>query len=213
MVTRRAFFSSSRFFTCQRCERQAGGFATTLFVIVMSDGTRLAIVGIGAAEDDVLAGRLQVVVGDRERPRPVPSGDRLRVLGDRLDVRDVRSGHRCRCAVEGDAALLTRRRIAVDVAPSTTRSCGTCASAVWAAGAVSERHDVAGAAGVGLEFDEHDPPVVSALRRLQRRQAVRRSQLREAGRLGRRDAGALGRQAVAFGFERDERRPGLSSAA
>jgi len=32
-VTRRAFFSSNRFFNCQRCKRQSGGLTTELFAI------------------------------------------------------------------------------------------------------------------------------------------------------------------------------------
>ena len=88
---RRAFFSSSRFLTTQFCARHATGLANALSAIVTSDGTRSGDARIGAAEEDVLSRRFEIVIGDRVRAGPVPRHDRLRVLADRLDVRDIAS--------------------------------------------------------------------------------------------------------------------------
>src|SRR5215510_3356510 len=49
---------------------------------------------LGPAKHDVLPGALQVVVDDLERPRPVPSANRLRVGADLVDVGDVRVNDR-----------------------------------------------------------------------------------------------------------------------
>ena len=45
--------------------------------------------GVGPAEQEHLARRLEIVVLDRERPRPVPAADGLRIRTDGFDIRDV----------------------------------------------------------------------------------------------------------------------------
>ena len=76
MRTRRAFFSSKRFLTVHSVPSKLGssffqrsGFAKWLWTISMSDGHEARDRRIRAAEHDVFAGGLEVVVRDPERPR------------------------------------------------------------------------------------------------------------------------------------------------
>ncbi len=71
---------------------------------------------VRAAEQEDLTCRFQVVVEDAVRPRSVPSRNRLAVLADRFDVRDPGVLDDGLAAVERDASLLSRARVAVDVA-------------------------------------------------------------------------------------------------
>jgi hypothetical protein len=51
---------------------------------------------IGAAEHQVLSGRLRVVVRDGEGAWAIPAAERLRILAHRLDVGQVGTGDRRR---------------------------------------------------------------------------------------------------------------------
>src|SRR5213594_2313088 len=75
-------------------------------------GHEIADRRIDAAEHDVLAGALEVVVGDLERAGPVPARDGLGVSAHFLDVRDVGIDHRSVPAVERDAAAGPSARVA-----------------------------------------------------------------------------------------------------
>ena len=112
--TKRAFFSSSRFFTTHapRTPRDGPGDVVAADDDVardqLIDGRR------GSAEQDADPGRLDVVVLDDEGARPVPARDPLCLLANQPDtpdvaVADVRVG-----AVERDAALLPRRLVTSD---------------------------------------------------------------------------------------------------
>ena len=70
---------------------------------------------IGAPEQKDLAGRFQVVVLDGIRPGAVPAADGLRVGPDGFDVADITVADRRGAGVQRDAALLSGRRIAVNV--------------------------------------------------------------------------------------------------
>ena len=63
--------------------------------------------GIVAAKHDILAGGLEIIVLDRERPRPVPAANRLGVLTDALAVGNMRIADRHSRGVQRDAALLS----------------------------------------------------------------------------------------------------------
>src|SRR5258708_16431030 len=61
-------------------------------------------VGIRAAEHDILAGSLQVIVRDFERPRSIPATDRLTVCTSLMTIRNPRVYHGRRGTVERDAS-------------------------------------------------------------------------------------------------------------
>ena len=71
---------------------------------------------IGAAEHHVLARRLQVVVDDPERPRPVPAGDRLGVRADLLEVGEMRVDDRDIPRIQRDAPAGALRLVAMEIA-------------------------------------------------------------------------------------------------
>ena len=72
--------------------------------------------GIGAAEHDVLARRLEEVVHDLERPCAVPSADRLRIAVRVVEVLEVGVDDRHPHAVQRDAAAIVALVVAVQVA-------------------------------------------------------------------------------------------------
>src|SRR5262245_41721427 len=59
---------------------------------------------IGAAEDEILAGALEIVVDDLERAGPIPAADGLGIGALLVAIRDVRVNHGGRGAVERYAA-------------------------------------------------------------------------------------------------------------
>ena len=100
--------------------------------ISMSDGTRSADRRVGAAEHHVLARRLEVVVHDAERPRPVPARDRLRVGADLLEVGEVASRPSTTSrAFERDAPPRAAVAVAVDVAALEDQVVRQAARATW----------------------------------------------------------------------------------
>ena len=88
---------------------------------------------VRAAEHDVLARGLEVVVADDERARRVPRGNRLGVLPDRLDVANVGVRDRDVGGVGGDRPLLPDGRIAGDEDPIELDVVRHRASVVWSA--------------------------------------------------------------------------------
>ena len=103
---------------------------------------------IGAAEHDVLARRLEVVVLDRVGAGPVPAGDCLRVLADRLDVAHVAADDRRLGGVEGDGALLPAIGVAMHVEAIERQVRRHCREGRLPSPAVAERDDVAGTVAV-----------------------------------------------------------------
>jgi hypothetical protein len=95
--TRRAFLSSNRFLTVPLDALERGVPllpAKRLGEMVVDDldvgGHESGYRRIGAAEHDVFAGRLEIVIGDPERPGAVPAADRLRIGANFLEVGQVR---------------------------------------------------------------------------------------------------------------------------
>ena len=142
--------------------RHAIGLDTKLPRNVMPSATRLGIAGIGPAEHDVFAGGLEVVVLDRVRPRTVPSADRLRILTDTLAVRDMRVANGDGGRIEGDTALLTPDRVAMDVEVAEDDVVRHFVAAVLRARPVAYPHDLAVALVAGAKFEIGDTPVMRA---------------------------------------------------
>jgi predicted nicotinamide N-methyase len=117
---------------------------------------------VGPAEEQVLTGGFEVIVGDRERARPIPSGDRLRVLAIGLDLGDVRVADGRGRAVQGDAALLAVGRITVDVARVDDQIMWHHRQRVLRARSVTELDDVVLTTGIRKEFEEAHRVVVGA---------------------------------------------------
>ena len=204
MLTRRAFFSSIRFFAVHfsRAPRDVLGD-----VVAGDRDVGWHQVGdrrIAAAEHHVLARRFEVVVGDRERARAVPAADRLRVLPDQLDVGDVRAGDRRRGAVQRDAALLALVRIAVNVEAIDDQIVRRLRDRGLRARSVAERDQIA--ATIALHFEEEQPPVVRAGRGLDRRAAAARTDdCERTGVGGRHPRAVTGQATVAFGAHGNHR--------
>ncbi len=100
--------------------RRAAPLRVLRQVVALDDdvgGDEVGDVDLGAAEEDVLAGGLEVVVADHDLARRVPAGDGLRVLADGLDVAHVAvdDGHvpalsaiARRCPTAGSPVMSTR---------------------------------------------------------------------------------------------------------
>jgi hypothetical protein len=163
---------------------------------------------IRAAEQQVLAGRFEVVVRDGKGSRTIPAAHSLRVLVERLDVRDVRTADRRRCAVERDAPLLARAGIAMQEQPIDDDVVRNLRRGVLRAGAVAERDEIAGSASLNLE--QSQPPVVRPRIGQERRSAAHLAHLRQVRRVGRGHACSVaGQAAVAGRANGDERTPAL----
>jgi len=150
--------------------------------------------GIGAAEHDVLAGSLQVVVDDPEGSRPIPAADGLRVSADLVHVADVRVNDGRPGAVHRDAPPQVRGRSAVNVHPVEDQ---VVRHVRRRGGSVPQRDQVvAGDVRRDRELQADEPVVMGAGSGGQHRPAVRADELRKRRRRGRRDPGARRRQSA-----------------
>ncbi len=159
---------------------------------------------IGAAEQEVLGRALEVVVLDQIRAGAVVAADRLRVLADGLALGDVGVDDRRVAAVQRDAPLLAERRITVDVHAIDDEGIRHLRELRLRGVARAERDDVAVALRVRLEFQEQELVVVRRRRRVQRRDARRRLDLRQQRRIRRRHADS-GPGQLAVGRRRSNR--------
>ena len=152
-----------------------------------------------AAEHEVLARCLEIVVLDQERPGAAPAGDRLRVLAGRLDVGDVGADDDRRGAVQRDAALLAACRDRRGCSSDRRRDRGACPAPDCAAVASPSARMSLPAAAVRSDLEQHEPPVMGAGRGAQRRRAVGRLDPARACRCatGRSAPSASGRPLVA----------------
>jgi hypothetical protein len=149
---------------------------------------------IGAADHEVLARALEIVVLNQVGPWPVVATDRLRVLTDAFAVGDIGIDNRGVPAVERDAALLAELRVAVHIEPiQYERMRHLCESGLGRA-ARAERDDVAVAVQVRLELEKAQRPVVCAGSDAQCGCRIRRLDLGQERRVRRRHADAGARQ-------------------
>jgi hypothetical protein len=98
---------------------------------------------IGAAEHNVLAGPLQVVIDDPIGTGTVPTPDRLAILTVQLDICDVTLDDSGVGAVQGDAPLQSALRRAVDVAAIQEQVVGNLGEGVLFGRAVAQSDEVA----------------------------------------------------------------------
>src|SRR5439155_14643882 len=120
---------------------------------------------VAAAEHDILAGRLQIVVDDLEGPWATPAHDGLGVLRLVLEVGEVGIDDGERFAVECDAAHGGLTGISVDIAPVDDQVGGQHLVAGLAPVAEFDE-GVDQRAGQGFDLDADEPKMVSLRGRL-----------------------------------------------
>ena len=153
--------------------------------------------GIRAAEQEVLASALQVVVDDLERPGAVPARNGLGVRRHLVSIRDVRVDDGGGGTVQRDAAPEIYVRGPMDVHPiedEIVRHVGQRGRAVAEQDELVVQDDPV-AHG---ELDADEPVVMRPGRGGERRIGVRADDLRQYGGVGRCHAGALGRQGAVW---------------
>ena len=153
---------------------------------------------IRAAEQDVLAGALQIVVHDLERSGTVPAGDRLAVGADLVVIGQIRIHDRRAGAVHQDPPADVTGGRAVDVAAVEDDVGRNLRERGVAARCLQRHQPVVGGARRRprrRDLDADEPEVVGAGRRADRGCGVGADDLRHEARLTRAHPRARSRQA------------------
>src|SRR5262245_30442458 len=153
---------------------------------------------VGAAEDEILSGALEIVVDDLERAGAIPAADGLGLRPLIVAVGDVRVNLGGRGAVERDAAPQRGRRAAVDIEPvqdQVTRHLGQRRCVI------TELDQTGGSPDAGRhgEFQPDKTEVMRAVEGFHRRLAVWSDDLGQGAGISRCDARAWRRKTVVRG--------------